>query len=706
MAILHWTQPRHFPPSFTSPPLFFSSSSISSRTVHCKSTKDNQENTALVWFKHDLRIDDHPALITASSYRSILPLYIFDRRIISRFSDETLEITLLALTDLRKDLKNHGSNLMIKFGDAEEIIPELVTKVNAVDVLVEEEVEYNLRNMVHSVEQSLSNVSSLLLERPPRIVLWRTPFYDVKSLKELPASYVDFEKLKLSPTSPLECPVLPCCDLDLDWGNVPTVGDLKRYMHENIWKLNQSWTSIKAISAESVLRRDRLGRVNMQNCMTEVPEESNLVEDNDKLNLVNKPTQTKKRENSVFVSRTGNVVGGGTSVVLNALAGYLRYLEGTSKDEWREVHEKLRNAESRTGASFRVLFGSALFLGIISRRRVYYEAIKYEKERNAGFLSPFGYSAETVAAAADTVSSMEWYWIMALKSQIYNEGLYPVRIWRWKGYVVQYTVVGREGPAILLVHGFGAFLEHFRDNVKCIADAGNRVWAITLLGFGKSEKPNIVYTELIWAQLLRDFVVEVVGEPVHLVGNSIGAYFVAIVAGLWPALVKSVVLMNTAGSIVPDYSSVPLAEERQTSGVSWLGSRVLSFYLKLSVGSIVKNCYPSNKDRADDWLINEMLRASNDPGVLVVLESIFKFNLSIPLNYLLEPFEGKVLVIQGMKDPLSKSLVILSMFKRHCSGIETKELDAGHCPHDERPEEVNSFICEWVQTFERNLQQC
>lgn len=31
----------------------------------------------------------------------------------------------------------------------------------------------------------------------------------------------------------------------------------------------------------------------------------------------------------------------------------------------------------------------------------------YEKERNAGFLSPFGYSAATVAAAIDAVCSME-----------------------------------------------------------------------------------------------------------------------------------------------------------------------------------------------------------------------------------------------------------------------------------------------------------
>lgn len=85
--------------------------------------------------------------------------------------------------------------------------------------------------------------------------------------------------------------------------------------------------------------------------------------------------------------------------------------------------------------------------------------------------------------------------------------------------------MGEEGPATLLVHGFGAFLEHYRDNIRAIAEGGNRVWAITLLGFGKSEKPNIEYTELMWAEMLRDFIIEVVGEPAHLVGNSIGGTF-------------------------------------------------------------------------------------------------------------------------------------------------------------------------------------
>ncbi|KAF5200637.1 Dna photolyase, partial [Thalictrum thalictroides] len=111
------------------------------------------------------------------------------------------------------------------------------------------------------------------------------------------------------------------------------------------------------------------------------------------------------------------------------------------------------------------------------------------------------------------------------------------------------------------------------------------------------------------------------------------------------------------------------------------------------------------RERVDDWLINEMLRASHDPGVLMVLESVFSFNLSIPLNYLFKSFGGKVLIIQGMKDPISNSELKLSMLREQCSGIEIKELDAGHCPHDERPEEVNAIICEWTVNME-NLQTC
>jgi pimeloyl-ACP methyl ester carboxylesterase len=213
--------------------------------------------------------------------------------------------------------------------------------------------------------------------------------------------------------------------------------------------------------------------------------------------------------------------------------------------------------EKKPGASFRALFGSTLALGTLSRRRVLYEALKYEKERNGGRLSPFGFSTFTVAAAVGDVKSIEWSETLHRKSLAQGSVRgFKVTAWQWRGYHTQYTMMGDKGPAVVLVHGFGAFWEHYRDNIRGLAEKGYRVWALTMVGFGRSEKPNITYTELLWAEQLRDFIVEVVGEPVILAGNSIGGYMTTVVAGLWPSLVTGLVLLNTAGRVIPDYKAL------------------------------------------------------------------------------------------------------------------------------------------------------
>lgn len=45
------------------------------------------------------------------------------------FSDEMLELVLVAMEDLRESLKDQGSNLMIRFGSAEKTIREIVKEV-------------------------------------------------------------------------------------------------------------------------------------------------------------------------------------------------------------------------------------------------------------------------------------------------------------------------------------------------------------------------------------------------------------------------------------------------------------------------------------------------------------------------------------------------------------------------------------------------
>ncbi|CAK7337076.1 unnamed protein product [Dovyalis caffra] len=135
---------------------------------------------------------------------------------LSGYNDEKLELVLFALEDLRKSLKEQGSNLMIRFGNAENVIKELVLEVEATNVFAEVEVEYHLREITGVVEKTLRRLP--LFDRCPEIVLWQTPFYDVKNLKDLPVSYDKFEKLRLAVTSPLLPSRLPSAEIELDWG--------------------------------------------------------------------------------------------------------------------------------------------------------------------------------------------------------------------------------------------------------------------------------------------------------------------------------------------------------------------------------------------------------------------------------------------------------------------------------------------------------
>lgn len=55
----------------------------------------------------------------------------------------------------------------------------------------------------------------------------------------------------------------------------------------------------------------------------------------------------------------------------------------------------------------------------------------------------------------------------------------------------------------------------------CVLDV--QVYAIDLLGFGRSDKPLIDYSTELWRDQLLDFVAEFCDKPAVLVGNSIGS---------------------------------------------------------------------------------------------------------------------------------------------------------------------------------------
>jgi pimeloyl-ACP methyl ester carboxylesterase len=79
-----------------------------------------------------------------------------------------------------------------------------------------------------------------------------------------------------------------------------------------------------------------------------------------------------------------------------------------------------------------------------------------------------------------------------------------------------------QGAPIVLLHGFGASLETWRD-ITPLLEADHTLYLVDMKGFGRSSKPNDRrYSPDDQAEIVNSFLQEVVGQPAVLAGNSLG----------------------------------------------------------------------------------------------------------------------------------------------------------------------------------------
>ena len=74
--------------------------------------------TSLVIFTRDLRIQDNPALVAAASASAVVPAFVLDEEIISRFRTHASRLAFLteSLADLDEGLRQRGGTLVIRRG--------------------------------------------------------------------------------------------------------------------------------------------------------------------------------------------------------------------------------------------------------------------------------------------------------------------------------------------------------------------------------------------------------------------------------------------------------------------------------------------------------------------------------------------------------------------------------------------------------------
>lgn len=283
----------------------------------------------------------------------------------------------------------------------------------------------------------------------------------------------------------------------------------------------------------------------------------------------------------------------------------------------------------------------------------------------------------------------------------------PGTYWHWRGESIYYLRAGsRDRPPLLLVHGFGASTDHWRKNVAELQQ-DFEVWAIDLLGFGRSSKPAWTYSGQLWQEQLQEFIAAVIGRPVAIAGNSLGGYAALCVAANHPEWIAGVVLLNSAGP----FSETADPEKPQPNNPlqkmlrdtlqglflqPW-ASNLLFQWLRQPwvIRQTLERVYV-DRTAITEQLVEDIYWPSCDAGAAQVFASVFKSPPGAKVDALLVRLQCPLLLLWGEGDPWMQARERSQKFRQYCPHLEEVFLQAGHCPHDEVPAQVNARIRTWL----------
>ncbi|MFO0309127.1 MAG: alpha/beta fold hydrolase, partial [Pseudanabaena sp.] len=256
-------------------------------------------------------------------------------------------------------------------------------------------------------------------------------------------------------------------------------------------------------------------------------------------------------------------------------------------------------------------------------------------------------------------------------------------------------------PPLLLVHGFGASTDHWRKNISELSQ-DFEVYAIDLLGFGRSQKPAWQYSGNLWRDQLHDFITEKIQRPTVIAGNSLGGYSSLCVAADYPQSVAGVILLNSAG---PFTDTNPLGAKKvnpiqKTIAPAlqtflrqpWANQLLFNFVRQKSrIRSTLKKVY-LDQSAVTDQLVEDIYRPSCDQGAAQVFASVFSTPQGKKVDELLGTMTCPLMTIWGEGDPWMNSRARSAKFREFYPSLTEHYINAGHCPHDESPQIVNKLI--------------
>jgi len=308
------------------------------------------------------------------------------------------------------------------------------------------------------------------------------------------------------------------------------------------------------------------------------------------------------------------------------------------------------------------------------------------------------------------------------RSSVWETQIGHQRDWNWRGWQVRYTYLRGDcptAPPILLLHGFGAAIGHWRKNIPELAKF-HPIYALDLIGFGASEKVAAHYGPELWVNQVHDFWQTLINRPVILMGNSIGSQVCMATSATFPEMVQALVMLNLPdGSVLQDALPAAIGARlpdllRITQPIATLLKQVFTqplwfnpFFKFIRHPRMIRvwtqKAYATSEPVTAE-LIEILSQPAYDRHAAIALRWMVTSRAQTPpqmfARVALPKMQLPMLLVWGQQDQMVPPNLAPMMVKLN-PRIKLVMLDqVGHCPHDEVPDQVNSLVLSWLQAQE------
>lgn len=246
-------------------------------------------------------------------------------------------------------------------------------------------------------------------------------------------------------------------------------------------------------------------------------------------------------------------------------------------------------------------------------------------------------------------------------------------------------------PPVLLLHGWPTSSFLWRNVIGPIADAGNRVIAPDLPGFGRSDKPldasySFRFFDSALDELCEAAGVGETGLAVHDLGGPVGMHW----ATRHPGRVRKLALLNTLVFAKPSAAVVAFIVGLRTPGLrSWLTSeRGLRFAMRIGI---------RDESRVDDELLAGVLEPfAGDDARKALRKAALNLHPSgmKEVERWLGTVEFPVRIVYGTDDKILPDVAkTMRKVAEIVPGTEITALEGcGHFLQEDRPDEVAAHL--------------